>query len=150
MLKDPTTAWDGPFPYDVLAVVGVTPQLPHAGVLDVSFELLAQGLMTPETRKAWEELRLPQRRLLVDFFLYDVELAPEIAAAQAAVDDELRRPGAPPEAAAALELPPSLLDDLAGELREVALEPPPPLEPMPEFDDLASSRVLDELIRFDG
>lgn len=143
------TAWEGPFPYDVLAVVGVTPLLPHAGVLDVSYELLAQGLMTPEVRKAWDELRLPQRRLLVDFLLYDVDLAPEIAAAQAAVDHELQQPGEPPEAAAALELPPSLLDDLAGDLRDVALEPPPRLEAMPEFDDAASSRLLDELIRFD-
>ncbi|MFG2498051.1 hypothetical protein ACGFSB_07495 [Streptomyces sp. NPDC048441] len=76
MIKDPSTSWDGgPFPYDALAEVGVTPWTSHAGLQDVSFELLARRLMTPVTQQAWDELRVVRRRMLAELLLYDVDLA---------------------------------------------------------------------------
>jgi len=71
-MKDPLFQWDGPFPYDVLATVGVTPDSTMQQVNDASFDLMAQG-MTPKVRAAWDELRLVRRRLVVDFFLYRLD-----------------------------------------------------------------------------
>jgi hypothetical protein len=74
MIKDPFTRWpDGVFPYDALASVDVTPQSSLREVRDASFELMARGLMTPEVRAAWDSLRDCQRRLFVDFFLYQLD-----------------------------------------------------------------------------
>lgn len=120
MIKDPSTSWDGgPFPYDALADVGVTPRTSHADVQDVSFELLARRLMTPVTQQAWDELRVVRRRMLAELLLYDVDLASDIPAAQAALDRAL-----------------------------AAAEPatgPPPESPLPE----ETVRLLDGLITFD-
>src|SRR2546429_8383519 len=96
MLKDPFTAWDGPFPYDLLKPVGATPELPHAEMLEIPFELLSQGLMSPEANHAWEELRLIERRLFVDLMMYELDPATEIAAARAAGGRGPADPGAPP------------------------------------------------------
>ena len=78
MLKDPLTQCDGPFPYDVLAAAGITPESSMKEVMEASFDLMSQGMMTPEVRRAWDELRLTPRRLFVDFFLYQVDLMAEI------------------------------------------------------------------------
>lgn len=149
MLKDPLTAWDGPYPYDVLALVEVTPHHSHAEILDLSYELMERGLMTPLARIAWEELRRVERRLLADLLLYDLDPQTEVAAASAAIDAELRRPGPPQYAEEALELRPELLDELAGELRSVELDPPSPIGVIPEFADPTPPGLLDDLIRFD-
>ena len=71
-MKDPLFQWDGPFPYDVLETVGITPDSTMQQVNDASFDLMDQG-MTPEARAAWDELRLVRRRLAVDFFLYRLD-----------------------------------------------------------------------------
>jgi hypothetical protein len=89
MLKDPLTRWHGPFPYDVLERVGITPAASLRQVLDASFALMEQGGMTPEARQAWDELRLVPRRLLVDFFLYSLDPAAEIARARRALEAEI-------------------------------------------------------------
>ncbi|HSS52637.1 MAG TPA: hypothetical protein VLX28_27150 [Thermoanaerobaculia bacterium] len=73
MFKDPLLRWSGRFPYEVLAGAGVTPDSTIREILDASFDLMAQGRMTAETRQAWDELRLPSRRLVVDFFLYTAD-----------------------------------------------------------------------------
>jgi hypothetical protein len=88
MLKDPLTRWHGPFPYDVLAKAGITLSSSLREVLDASFSLMEQGAMTLEERQAWDELRLLPRRLLADFFLYDLDPAAEIARARRALEDE--------------------------------------------------------------
>lgn len=74
MFKDPLLRWSGPFPYEALALAGITPDSTQRHILDASFDLMAEGLMTPERRQAWDELRLVSRRLVVDFFLYPVDL----------------------------------------------------------------------------
>ena len=83
MLKDPCLRWDGPFPYDALADVGVTPHSSMEQVRDASFELMANGTMTQEARAAWDTLRVTGSRLLVDFLLYDVDLQAAVEAARA-------------------------------------------------------------------
>lgn len=69
-MKDPLTEWDGPFPYDVFADIGISPDSPHKDVQDASFALLRENRLTPEARVAWDELRHIDRRLFVDLFLY--------------------------------------------------------------------------------
>lgn len=69
-MKDPLTEWDGPFPYDVFADVGISPQSSHKDVQDAPFALLRENRFTPEARVAWDELRRIDRRLFVDLFIY--------------------------------------------------------------------------------
>ncbi|TWP47532.1 hypothetical protein FKR81_31715 [Lentzea tibetensis] len=69
-MKDPLTAWDGPFPYDVFADIGITPESSHAEVQNASFKLLRDNRFTHEARVAWDELRLRDRRLFVDLFVF--------------------------------------------------------------------------------
>ncbi|MFE0138184.1 hypothetical protein ACFWY6_42560 [Streptomyces sp. NPDC059037] len=84
MIKDPETNWDGgPFPYDALAEVGVTPWTTHAALQDISFELLARRLMTPVTQQAWDDLRSVRRRMLAELLLYDVDLTDGMAPPEA-------------------------------------------------------------------
>lgn len=127
MIKDPSTSWDGgPFPYDALAEVGVTPWTSHADLQDVSFDLLARRLMTPVTQQAWDELRVVRRRMAAELLLYDVDLASEVTSAGAAL-----------EASLAVREPPGR-----------ASPPPQPLPdgPLPE----ETVRLLDDLIIFDS
>lgn len=79
MIKDPLLRWSGRHPYDVLADAGITPDSTLREILDVSFDLMGQGRMTVEVRQAWDELRLVSRRLVVDFFLYPVDLPVDAA-----------------------------------------------------------------------
>lgn len=69
-MTDPLTEWDGPFPYDVFADLGISPESTHTEVQNVSFELLKQNRFTHEARVAWDELRHVDRRLFVDLFVY--------------------------------------------------------------------------------
>ena len=89
MVKDPLTKWDGPFPYDALASVGITPNSTMKEVMDASFELMAQGLMTPEVRAGWDKLRLKGNRLLVDFFLYQFDPQEKLNAAMERLNEPL-------------------------------------------------------------
>lgn len=75
MHKDPLSRWPEPHPYDLLAEVGVTPTSSHREVLDVSFVLMERGALPPAVRAAWDELRNLERRLAIDFFLYDLQPA---------------------------------------------------------------------------
>lgn len=84
MIKDPETNWDGgPFPYDALAEVGVTPWTTHAALQDIPFELLARRLMTPVAQRAWDDLRSVRRRMLAELLLYDVDLTDGIPTPEA-------------------------------------------------------------------
>lgn len=69
MIIDPLTVWEDGFPYALLAGAGITPDSSMAEIKEASFTLMKQG-MTPEQRAAWDTLRFPERRLVVDFFLY--------------------------------------------------------------------------------
>jgi len=71
MLKDPEMNWDyGPFPYDALADAGVTANSTVREVRDCQFDLVEKGLWNLERRAAWDQLRVPERRLWVDFLMY--------------------------------------------------------------------------------
>lgn len=149
MIQDPSTAWDGPFPYQVLAPTGATPAMPHAEVQDLPFELMTRRLMTPETQRAWDELRTTRRRLLADLLLYDVEPAAEAAAAREEAAEALSAPGEPPQVARWLEPPWEPAERLVDELDGVPLpEPPVPAGP-PGAEDPARSPVPDESIHSD-
>jgi hypothetical protein len=80
MIKDPGLSWDGEFPYDVLAEAGITPLATQDEVRRASFTLMKKRMMTPRVRVAWDELRDPERRMIADFLLYDLDVAAEIAA----------------------------------------------------------------------
>lgn len=143
MLTDPQAGRDGRFPYDLLAEAGVGPGSSMEEIRDASFLLMEQGRWSPEVRGAWDELRMVERRLAVDFLLYDVEtgdveVGAEAASARQAVLAALRQQS---------RTTPAELCDLDGEFREITLDPlaapdttafdqPPPL-PGPdivEFD----------------
>ncbi len=87
LLKDPRFHWSGIFPYDALEPAGVYSDSSLRDVLDASFELMTQGQMTPEVRQAWDDLRHPDRRLLLDFLLYDLDLEEELARIWRALDE---------------------------------------------------------------
>ena len=71
MFLDPLAQWEDGYPYLVLAEVDLTPASSMADVMEASFVLMTEG-MTPEQRAAWDGLRFPERRLVIDFFLYRV------------------------------------------------------------------------------
>ena len=149
MIKDPLTAWPGPFPYDVLGEVGITPDSSHAEVGDASFVLMTRRLMNPVTQKAWDELRDVRRRLLADALLYDVDLGEEVRRARARLARELAEPDEPPEVAAALAVSIELLDGLGGDPTAVALAPPPPLDLPDDLGVGPAESVIANLIQFD-
>lgn len=91
MIRDPGTGWDGPFPYDELAAVA-TWRMSHADIQKVPFALMRRRLMTPRTQQAWETLRTPRSRMLVDLFLYDVV---DDADTEAAAYEEAQAGGVP-------------------------------------------------------
>jgi hypothetical protein len=149
VIKDQLTVWNGQFPYDVLAPAGITPMSTQAEVEDASFTLMTKRMMNTTTQKAWDELRDPQRRLLVDILLYNVDPAEEIARARERIERELADPGEPPELAGALTVPAELLDELADELTTVHLESPPPVAAPPELAPFPPQSLIDSLILFD-
>lgn len=77
MVRDPLLRWPGRFTYGALEEAGIGPGSTMAEILDASYELMARGRMTPEVRRAWDELRRPAGRLVVDFLLYDLDLPAE-------------------------------------------------------------------------
>lgn len=62
---------EGRCPYDALADVGIGRKSSMKEVRDSSFVLMEEYRWTPEVRTAWNELRMVERRLLVDFLHYD-------------------------------------------------------------------------------
>lgn len=113
MLTDPQASRDGGVPYDLLAEVGVSPSASMKEVLEASFLLMEQGRWSPEVRRAWDELRIVERRLAVDFLLYDVDVETEAAGARQAILAALLRQA---------ESDPGAVDALDWELREVTLD----------------------------
>lgn len=132
MIHDPSTMWDGPFPYEVLAPAGAGPDTPHTEMQDLSFELMSRRLMTPRTQHAWHELRTTRRRLLADVLLYDVEMGTALPAAREEAEEALSAPAGPPPCAEEWLRPPwGPADRLADELDGVPLPPFPGPPPAP-------------------
>jgi hypothetical protein len=122
MVKDPLTTWDGLFPYDALASVGITPASSMKEILDASFDLMAQGLMTSEVRQAWDQLRFPEKRLFVDFFLYQVDLPAEIARISEELADATLEEIAPTDLSALLTIDPDIVRGMEQDFRDIPLE----------------------------
>ena len=118
MLTDPQASRDGGFPYDLLAEAGVGPGSSMKDILDASFHLMEQGRWSPEVRGAWDELRTVERRLAVDFLLYDVDISAEASSARQAVLAALQQQSR----ASPAELCDLNLGDLDGEIREITLD----------------------------
>lgn len=76
LLKDPCLPWTGDFPYTRLAErlrsCGCRPVTPSSSGTEIkaAFFDLMEELPDASDRRAWDELRLVERRLIVDFFLY--------------------------------------------------------------------------------
>jgi hypothetical protein len=85
-MHDPTCIWPRGSAYALLAPAAVTPDATTRELLDASFELMERGLMTHETRQAWDELRQVPRRLAVDFLLLLIDVPAEIDRARQALD----------------------------------------------------------------
>lgn len=77
MVKDPLMVWPGGFPYDLLAEAGITPQSSMQEVKDALYHFMKQGAVPPEIREAWDQLRMVEKRLWVDMFLYPAGLSLE-------------------------------------------------------------------------
>ena len=142
MIPDPAGDPDGRPPYEVLACVGLTPATSHARVLDASFELLSRRLLTPERNLAWDELRVLRRRMLVDFFLYDVDPTVELDGAARSLSTAMSALETA-DVAELRQLDPAMLQELAGqgdtgpaasERRPPALDAPPVPEELPLFE----------------
>jgi hypothetical protein len=69
-MQDSLFNWKGPFPYDLLSRLNITPDSTLHEIKEVGFDVQAEG--TPEELDAWNELRLVRRRLFIDFFLYQL------------------------------------------------------------------------------
>jgi hypothetical protein len=147
MLKDPLTGWDGPFPYDALAPAGITPAASMKQVVDASFDLMAQGAMSPEVREAWDQLRIPRRRLFVDFFLYDVDLREEVARERSELQPMAEEWPAPPDLSWWLKLEEGELETVEAGAEDIRLEPDE-VVPLPEFEWKVNPPV-DDTIEFD-
>lgn len=119
MIKDPLAEWAGPTSYDVLAVTGITPDSSMREVLDASFDLMERNLMEPEVRAAWDHLRLKQRRLFVDFFLYQFDPGDELRRAQEALARQFAEVMKGPDVAHLLRAGPEALSQIEQDFREL-------------------------------
>ena len=73
MQKDPEMTWDGAYPYDVLAPVGITPQSSMQDILKANRYFVRRGDLSKEVADAGRRLRRIESRLFYDFFLYQME-----------------------------------------------------------------------------
>jgi len=70
---DPAARWDGPFPYDVFSAVGITPSSSHREVQNAVFAMQRHRLFDQQVQAAHDELRLLERRLVLDLLVYPGE-----------------------------------------------------------------------------
>jgi hypothetical protein len=81
LIFDPALQWEGPFPYAVLARLGVSPQSTASQILDASYAIVAEAATDQQLNDAWESLHLTSRRLFADFFCYEIDdPAPAVSA----------------------------------------------------------------------
>ena len=77
------------FPYDLLDSHGIDAKATHDEILAASLRLQSEGTFDTQLRRAWDQLRRPEKRLAVDFFLFAPELARPQDEARTAVDELL-------------------------------------------------------------
>lgn len=78
LLTDPWCVWPDGFPYAALADGGVELNSSMADIRQAYFELMEWGHVDDCMRRAYDELRILPRRLLVDALLYDANTAEEL------------------------------------------------------------------------
>ncbi|GDY31982.1 CHAT domain-containing protein [Gandjariella thermophila] len=70
LVADPVALREETFPYRALLPAGVTPASATEIVKDAAYALMERGGMTWQERVAWDRLRTPAKRLLLDALLY--------------------------------------------------------------------------------
>ncbi|HEX6352950.1 CHAT domain-containing protein [Actinophytocola sp.] len=70
LVADPMSLSDETFPYRALSSVGVTPASPTDLMQDAAYKLMERGGMSWQERVAWDQLRTPAKRMVVDAGLY--------------------------------------------------------------------------------
>ncbi|WP_103339972.1 CHAT domain-containing protein [Amycolatopsis sp. CA-126428] len=86
MLREPT------FPYLALDSAGVSPASPTEVVADATFILMERGVISWRERMAWDQLRTPAKRLLVDARMYRLREPEALRRALATMDSAERAP----------------------------------------------------------
>jgi hypothetical protein len=122
LTRDPWLAPDGPDPYEWLsarlAACGRPPVGPASSddeIKEAFFDLMAAALADQDARGAWDTLRQIDRRLVVDFFFYEVpdagltDVVRELAGLEAP-----SLPAGPVRTADDAQVPPAVGDRPAG------------------------------------
>ena len=70
-MKDSDMTWDGSYPYDALASIDITPRSSMKEIQDAGYDLAkVPDLSQQEARLCWDDLRIVEKRLFLDMFLY--------------------------------------------------------------------------------
>jgi hypothetical protein len=72
LVADPVALRQSTFPYLALRAAGVTPASPTEIVKDAAYVLMERGGISWQERVAWDQLRTPAKRLLLDARLYQL------------------------------------------------------------------------------
>lgn len=86
LVADPVALREQTFPYRALRAAGVTPASPTETVKDATYLLMEQGGINWQERVAWDLLRTPAKRLLLDARLYRVRDCDALARELSALD----------------------------------------------------------------
>ncbi|HEX4224703.1 MAG TPA: hypothetical protein VHZ97_20195, partial [Pseudonocardiaceae bacterium] len=86
LVADPAALREPTFPYRALASAGVTPASPTDVVANAPFILMERGSISWRERVAWDQLRTPAERLLVDARMYRLREPDALAQALATLD----------------------------------------------------------------
>lgn len=137
-IDDPDFPWPNGYPYGRLSerlraagLPEVGPETPARAINDLLFDLMGGGRIEPAIRTAWEELRHLDRRLLVDFFLYQLEQGDTTA------PEDLPCPVETPDLTALADVPPDF------EALIPPAEAPPPLTPLVFREEQLSLPAVD-------
>ena len=122
MTRDPLTTWAGVFPYDALAPAGITPNSTMKQVKDALFDLMTQGPVSHEARAAWDELRITQRRLLVDFFLYQFDAEEVLSKAIEKLDEQISALAQMPDVSYVHQISLEDLNQMQQDLRNIPVQ----------------------------
>ena len=114
LVADPVALREPTFPYLALGSADVTPASPTEVVTDAAFTLMERGGISWQERVAWDQLRTPAKRLLVDVRMYRLR-EPDALGAALAVLDPATEPALLPWLCARLPTDAPLLILLAGD-----------------------------------
>ena len=138
LFRDLHMPWPGEFPYDLLnrrlrtsGFEEVGPESSAKAIGDAFFDLMTVGRPSQEERLAWDHLRLQEKRLLVDFFLYQVESSGEDVLSQSLWD--CAPPIWHPDYLALADVPVDMSQVQESPMRSVSGSRPGPLQVEPDM-----------------